>query len=310
MSLKPVILFLRGVVLGVAILLPGVSGGTMAFVLGIYEKLIQELAHFKSSYIKSFLILFSFKKTQVKKHFLILKKAWDWPFLIPLFCGLFFSLVLFVIFVSDGIKEYSLIFYSLIFGLILGSLIPPFRQIKKSFSVLALFLLSLVLNHVLLTYGKEFFQLSAGDLPDFLFIPVGFLIAMALIVPGISGSYLLLILGLYEKTLLALKKGDFMIILCFVLGVFLGFIVTAKGIQKLLKKYWDQSLAIIMGLMAGSLYSLYPLKAKTLPLFEFWDKVNGRESREFLLYASIGFLLVLGFDWLGSKKSHKNQKSK
>ena len=302
MSLKFFIRLLKGILLGFSILLPGMSGGTMAFILGIYEKLIQEIARFKSSYIKSFLMLFSFQPVKIKKHFLILKKAWDWLFLIPLFCGMFFSVVVFVVFVSDWIKDYSLIFYSLIFGLILGSLIPTFKQIKKSLPVLALFVLSLVLNHFLLSYGKEFLHFPSGKMPDFLFVPVGFLIAMALIVPGISGSYLLLILGLYEKTLFALKQWNFIILICFVLGLLLGFIVTAKGIQKMLKSYWDQSLAVILGLMAGSLSSIYPLSGKSFKIFEplNWTK----EFICFLLCASFGFVCVLLFDYFGNKKNH------
>ena len=146
--------------MGFSMVLPGLSGGTMAFILGIYEKLIQEIACFKNSYIKSFLMCFSFQPVKVKKHFLILKKAWDWAFLIPLLIGALFSLVLFVVFAGDWISAHSLIFYSFIFGLILGSLIPPFQQIKKDFQAFALFFVSFVLNAFLFAYGKEFLSFS------------------------------------------------------------------------------------------------------------------------------------------------------
>ena len=131
-----------------------------------------------------------------------------------------------------------------------------------------------------------------------MFIPVGFLIAMALIVPGISGSYLLLIFGLYEKTLLALKQLNVLVIVFFALGVFLGFIATAKWIQKMLKRYWNQSLAVILGLMAGSLYAVYPLNDEDLergmfsnPLF--WS----RDQIEFVVFAFLGCFFAFSLGW-------------
>ena len=290
--MKFLILTGKGFVLGLSMILPGISGGTMAFVLGIYEKLIQQMAHFKMSYLKNVLLCLSLNRKSMKSNFLILKRAWDWKFLTPLIFGIFLALVLFISLASGWIQENSLIFYSLIFGLILASMISPLQQIKKSFLTLLLFFMSFIFNLFLFIFGKDFFSIS-GELTPLLFLPVGFLISTALIVPGISGSYLLLLLGLYEKTLLALKQLDVLIICFFSLGVFLGFILTAKLIQKMLKNYFNQSLAVILGLIFSSLYAIYPLDS-------VWS--FNREQRIFWLYMLIGFFLFAGIQLLSKIK--------
>ena len=238
---------------------------------------------------------FSFNKKQFQIHFSLLKKSWDWSFLTPLICGILSALILFIIFAGEWIEQNSLIFYSFISGLVLAGLIPPFQQMEKSMRTLLFFLTSFVVNFALFTYGKTAFIIS-NEIPSFFFAPIGFLASMALIVPGVSGSYLLLILGLYEKTLFALKQLNLFIISFFMLGVILGFILTAKWIQKMLENYWNQSLAVILGLMLGSLYSLYPLKESPLS----WNQ----DQKLFITCAGLGFFLFLFFHfYLGKGNS-------
>ncbi|MBC6415431.1 MAG: DUF368 domain-containing protein [Bdellovibrionales bacterium] len=294
--MKFFILIVKGFFLGLSMVLPGVSGGTLAFIMGIYEKLIQEISLFKSSHIRNILKCFSFNKKQIHFHFSKLQNTWDWSFLIPLMFGVLSAPIGFILFTLEWIEKNNFIFYSLICGLVLASMISPFKQMKKSLQTFLFFFVSLIFNLAIFFYGKEFFILSK-EIPSFLFFPIGFIVSIAFLVPGLSGSYLLLILGLYEKTLLAFKNLDFFIIGFFLLGGISGFILSAKGIQKLLQNYWNQSLACILGLILGSLYSLYPLK--THPFI--WD----REQKLFLFYMTVGFLLFLLFHFYLGKKNKK-----
>ena len=286
---------LKGFALGLSMVLPGISGGTIAFIIGIYEKLIKEISNFKIKHIKNFMLCFSFNKKQIKTNFTVLKNSWDWTFLIPLMLGAFIALILFVSFAGDFIAQYSFEFYSIIFGLIVASVIPTLRLAKKNLSFFLFLLGSFFLNFILFAFGSQFISINSElvsnskEVSSLIFFPAGFLISMALIVPGISGSYLLLVLGLYEKTLFALKSLNLFVICIFIFGVLLGFLLTAKIIQKMLKKYWNQSLAVIIGLMLGSLYVVYPLEKSSLNDFLVFNK----SQTLFLIYMLAGCICFL-----------------
>ena len=130
---------LKGVGLGLSMVLPGISGGTLAFIMGIYEKLIEEISAFKISHIKSALLCLSFDRNRIRTYFLTLKETWDWAFLFPLLIGIILSIILFIRFAGDWIQTYSLIFYSFILGLILASLIPCLSKDEKISPYFSLF---------------------------------------------------------------------------------------------------------------------------------------------------------------------------
>ena len=289
--LNTVVLILKGFVLGVSMLLPGVSGGTIAFGLGIYEKLIREISKFQIQHLKALLVCFSFKKSKTKQSFLFFKKTWDWVFLIPLIFGLVLASVVFVVFALAIIKTYSLQFYSLVFGLILASVFKPFKKMKKTGKTFFLLIFSFIINGLIFSYGKALFLLPI-ELSDFMFLPIGFLISIALIIPGISGSYLLLIFGLYEKTLLALKQGDLFIIFYFFIGFLLGLVLVAKFIQHLIKRHFNETMAVIIGFVLSSLYIIYPLPKESLENILVFDT----QKQIFCLYFLTSFLIFMSFD--------------
>ena len=281
---------LKGFVLGLSMVFPGISGGTMAFVMGIYEKLIREISKFQIQHLKKLVLCFSLNKNQIKSNLSFLKNSWDWSFLIPLMVGVLLALIVFIKWADFLIHKYSLEFYSVIFGLILGTVIFTFQRAQKNKVFFLFFLSSFFLNFILFTVGSEFFS-SSKDSSVFIFLPIGFLVSIALIVPGLSGSYLLLILGLYEQTIGILKNLELFVIFIFIVGMALGFVLTAKLIQKMLEKYFNQSLAIILGLMLGSLYSIYPLETNSLSdIFSF-----NKNQILFLIYMSAGFLCFMAF---------------
>ena len=288
---------IKGFVLGLSMVVPGLSGGTLAFIMGIYEKLIEEISTFKRSHIKQFFLCFFSNQDRRRKSFLSLKEEWDWAFLFPLSMGMFLALVLFVRFAGDWIDTYSLLFYSFVVGLILASLILPFQKIRKSFQTFLIFMLSFSLNLYFFTRDVETLNLEATA-P--FFVPIGFLVAITLIIPGASGSYLLLVLGLYEKTLSAVKNWEILTLSLFLLGLALGFVLTAKFIKRVLTRHWDNSLAIILGLILGSVYSIYPLKE----LGFVWSY----QHFTFFLWMSLGFFSILGLHLCLNRQQRRNYK--
>ena len=286
--LKPITLFLKGFVLGISMVLPGLSGGTMAFVMGIYEKLIEEISKTQIKHLKKLFLCLTFKKQQIKESLLFFLTSWDWTFLIPLGFGIVFSGILFIAFAPQLIEQYSLQFYSLVCGLVLASLFKPFKEMKKTAKTFFLFFISFVINFILFAFGENL-SLFSGDSVFLIFFPVGFLVSSALIVPGLSGSYLLVLFGLYEKTLLALREGDFLIIIFFLSGAIAGVFSVAKLIQRMIKNHFDESMAVILGLILSSLYAIYPLPKESITDILSFDM----QKKIFLLYfISSSFVLI------------------
>lgn len=291
--LKTLILLIKAFILGLSMLIPGLSGGTMAFIMGIYEKIIKEISKLQIPQIKSFFLLFSLKNSQRKENFLLLKKTWDWAFLIPLKSGILISILLFVFFAPPLIEKHSLPFYSLIFGLVLASVWKFFKEMKKTARTLTLFLISLIISICLFCFGDSSFLFSS-EITPFVFLLGGFLAGGALVIPGLSGSYCLLILGIYEKTILALKEGDLLIIINLILGAGMGLLFLAKAVHYLLKNYFHESIALILGLILASLYQIYPLPKESISDLLLFNK----EKQIFLYYSASFFVGFFVFDFL------------
>lgn len=287
--LKIISLLLKGFVLGFSMMLPGLSGGTIAFVLGIYEKIISEISKFQLKPLKKSFSLFSLNRKKFKQFLLYLWETWDKAFLIPLMTGVFLSIGLFAVFALPFIEQYSLQFYSIVCGLVLASTLKPLKEIKKTRKTIFLLFLSFIVNTWLFAFGESL-SLFSGSLAPILFLPVGFLISIALILPGLSGSYLLVILGLYEQSLLSLRQGELSVICFFILGAILGLFSTAKSINYYLKNYFDETLAVLLGLILGSLYAVYPLAKQSLQDILQFDT----EKQVFLIYFIISFFVFIG----------------
>lgn len=297
--MKNIILFLKGCVLGLSMVLPGISGGTMAFIMGIYEKLIGEISKVKLQHIKKLSPFLRFQKQESKQSLIFFWANWDWAFLIPLAIGLLFSGGLFIVLASPLIEEYSLQFYSIVCGLVIASLWKPFKEMEKNGKNLFIFFISFIANLIFFVFGESFSLFSGTEeLVFLLFLPVGFVVSSALIVPGLSGSYLLVLFGLYEKTLLALKEGDLPVIICFFVGVFIGVFSIAKLIKKMLSSYFDESMAVILGLILSSLYAIYPLPKESLEDIFTFDV----QTKLFWLFFISSFLLFMIFNLLYEKK--------
>ena len=221
---------------------PGISGGTMAFILGIYKKLIDEISLFHAGDFLS-----------PRK---ILKK-YDRLFFLPLLAGVFFAFVLFVFLAPPLIKAFPFEFYSFVFGFVLAGLYPPLKAVEKNLRAFALFTGFAVAGFsCFLGAGEASFPREEASL--LWVFSAGALVSSALVVPGLSGSYLLILLGLYQFILKALRDLDIPTVSVFTAGAFLGLLLTARAMRFLLNRFPSESLSAVSGLIAGSLFVLWP----------------------------------------------------
>ncbi len=253
--------FLTGFFMGLADLIPGISGGTVAFLSGIYKEFLLALRSLNLYALKLLVCLrFSefIQKTKI-------------GFLAKLFSGALISIFLFSkLFHKLMMDPTSRIYMqSLFFGLIVGSL-QPFQHKMLPVKVSKLFFLIIggFLAFFLTTWfqGSDFFHLSSYYLVDGKWIIGGFLAACVMLLPGISGSFILLILGLYIPLLKALSDlssfenvyPSLQILLNLSLGILLGFIFFSRVLLMLLDHFKNVSFSFLLGLMLGSLYVIWP----------------------------------------------------
>jgi len=245
-----ILLAVKGFCMGSADVVPGVSGGTMAFILGIYADLIAAIKSFDSTWLLAVLRL-DFKTAISRPHF---------AFLIPLGCGLFCALMFFtrVIHLPVLLIEYPEQIYGLFFGLIAGSIVV----LLMGMSELKLREGLMILLGLLL--GFLVFNLVPTQTPDaawFIFL-AGALSICAMILPGISGSFILLMLNKYAYIFNAIGYFKFSILIPFGLGAITGLLVFSRVLSYLLSRYYRQTILFISGLLIASLYVIWPFQER------------------------------------------------
>ena len=240
--------------MGAADVVPGVSGGTMAFILGIYAELIAAIKSFDISWILAILRL-DFKTAVSKPHF---------AFLIPLGAGLICALLFFtrIVHLPVLLLDYPEQIYGLFFGLIVGSIIVLASDMKDLKIKDYLMLLTGVI------IGLIVFNLVPTQTPEtswFVFI-AGALAICAMILPGISGSFILLILNKYAYIFNAIGYFKFSILLPFGLGAIVGLLLFSRVLSYLLSKYYQKTILFIGGLLIASLYVIWPFQERVYTL--------------------------------------------
>ena len=249
--------FWRGMAMGLAEVVPGVSGGTIAFITGIYERLIGVINKLRFS------LLGTFRKEGLAGVF----KALDGFFLTWLIVGMGTGVVTGVFTLTWVLEHYPQLLWAFFFGLIISSSYFIGKQIKH-WNALRIILLMV---GILIAYQVSI-AIPVQNEPTFLYLLFcGSIAISALILPGISGSFLLLILGMYTVVIPALKdllkdpvNGPWLIIVPFAIGCFIGLISISRVLSWTFKKYHDQTLAILTGIMIGSLYKLWPWRNVSL----------------------------------------------
>lgn len=237
--------------MGTADLVPGVSGGTIALVLGIYERLVSSIREGSSalgSLLKGDLTLF-------KEH---LRRV-EWSLLVPLLAGILTAVVALASLLDQQLEERPTILAGLFFGLVVGSVIIAWRLLRqpKPSHYLVAGAVGVIL-FVLLGLGEE----AVVENPSAMaFFGAGALAICAMILPGISGSLILLLIGMYPSVLNAVDERDMVVVGVFTLGTIVGLGFFSQVLHWALRRHHDVILAALVGLMAGSLRVLWPWPA-------------------------------------------------
>ena len=233
----------KGFLMGVAEIIPGVSGGTLALILGIYERLINALSN----------IDFIFLQLLTRKE---LKTAWDYidgNFLLKLLVGMLFGVLSFS-YIIALLFEYPFFLKTLFSSLLMGSLlIEPLRPNKVNKRLSIGFVISLAL--AILLFNTPIFSSNDVNLGYVFF--GGFIAICALILPGISGSFILLLLGLYQFMIHALNDINYSIIIIFILGCITGLLVFVRFLKALYETKRDYLEGLFFGLVLFSIPLLW-----------------------------------------------------
>ena len=233
--------------MGAADVVPGVSGGTIAFISGIYEELLNSISSFNLS-------LFSVLKNEG------FKKVWkmvNGRFLLALFIGIFISVLSLAKLIENLLENHPILIWSFFFGLVLASIIYIAKQIKIWNIKCYLYLIfGLIFAYYITTLNPVISQNSS---PWFLFL-AGMIAICAMILPGISGSFILVLLGAYKPILNAINTKDFFSIIIFMAGAILGLLTFSRVLKWLFSKYKNYTLALLIGFIAGSLNKIWPWK--------------------------------------------------
>ncbi len=256
--MRYLLLYLKGMLMGAADLVPGVSGGTIALITGIYKELLESINSFSLATLKIG------KQEGLKS---VWKKL-NGPFLLAVFGGILSSILLFSRLLEWLIESHPLILWSFFFGLLVASIIYLFKQELPFNLRTLLYVLFGAVSSFLIT------QLNGGENQSslwYLFLS-GFIGISAMILPGLSGAYLLVIMGVYQTILSNVRiaqdlmvnfdQNQFLhtasILGVFLLGIGLGIKVFAKFLSWLLDRYPERSIAVLVGLMLGALHKVWP----------------------------------------------------
>ena len=291
------LLFLKGIAMGAADAIPGVSGGTIAFITGIYKELISSIRSFNLQALK---LLMQFELKELWKHI-------NGTFLITLLSGILTSIILLLHIILFCLKSYPVLLWSFFFGLILGSALVIFKKINNWN---LLIIISCLTGITLGYYISIAVPMETSKALWSVFLS-GTVAICAMILPGISGSFILVLLGKYKFILLSVKNFNFPVIISFISGAFTGLLSFSHILNWMLKHYYNITISFLTGIMLGSLNKIWPWKqvistyttskGEIKPLieqnilpFNYYDITGGEPYiLTSLILASIGFIFVI-----------------
>ena len=245
--------------MGAADVVPGVSGGTMALIFGIYPRLINAIKSFDTVWIKG-LLKFDLEVILHRPHF---------PFLIPLFMGIIAAILFFtrIVPLPVLIRTHPETIYGLFFGLIVGSVLMLMKETGSwSFKEFRFVIAGVAIGYLI-------FNMVPMETPDaswFIFLS-GAVAISAMILPGISGSFVLLMLKKYTYIFNAIGHFNFVVIVPFILGMITGLVIFSRALSWLLKTWYQEVLSTIIGLLIASLWVIWPFQER------IYEMVRGKE---------------------------------
>lgn len=303
---RPLGVFIRGMAMGAADVVPGVSGGTIALVTGIYFRLLAAVSALPVAFFRHLL------KGQVREFW----QASDAGFLLCLVTGILASIASLATLITYTLSHYPVLVWSFFFGLILASVWHVGRQVRHfRASLLWPFALGL-----LAAWGITSLPASSLSPSPAVFFGAGAVAICAMILPGVSGSFILVIMGMYTPVLMAIRDGDVGLLTLFLAGCLLGLLSVARLISWAFHHFHDPVLVLLTGFMAGSLNKVWPWReaiswrtnraGESVPLQEInlWpDQYQALTGQDPAIPAAValtvaGLLTVLVVEWLGKRK--------
>ena len=286
-------IYVVGLIMGAADVVPGVSGGTMAFILGIYEELIESIRKFTSVEAIGMAVRF-----QIAKAF----RTLPWPFLLALGLGILSAIAVLSTPIHWMLIHEPVLIWAFFFGLVVASIFAVFGRVRK-WNAGAVFagVVGCAVGWVVV--GLPLLQ-NPPDNPLYLVL-CGAIAICAMILPGISGSFILLLMGKYDYDLSAvngIKAGseigrNLLTLALFIVGILFGISFFVRLLSWLFRKYHDLTVAVLIGFMAGSLRKVWPWKSgpesdavNVMPHdfnVEFWSAIA---------LALFGFALVIALE--------------
>ena len=263
-------LFFKGIFMGIADAIPGISGGTIALLFGIYEELIKSISELKLS------LFYELKN----KGFNSFWEKLNGNFLLVLVLGIGISLISFVKISASFLESFPLFIWSFFLGLIFATVYVIYKLINQWNNLNFFFLIISIIFSIFLS------SFSAYDTDEISLLYIlfsGIIASSAMILPGISGSLILVILGVYTYLIKALDNLELIIIFTFISGAIIGLLGFSKILKYLFNNHRDATYTIMLGLVIGSIENVWP-----------WNKSFSTELSNLNLFLSIS-LVILGF---------------
>lgn len=288
-------LMLKGMGMGAADVVPGVSGGTIAFIVGIYDELINTI---KSINLQSLKLLFTFK-------FKEFWKAVNGNFLFSLFAGIAISVFSLAKLITYLLVAHPILVWAFFFGLVLASTWFVAKDIEGwNWKTVLSFIIGAVIAYYITV-------VTPAETPtNLLFIFLcGAIAICAMILPGISGSFILVLLGKYHYIMDAVKGLDLLILCVFGAGAFIGITSFSRVLSYALKHFRNVTMAVLAGFMLGSLNKVWPWKTTEIEIIngtEFTIEHNSLPTQylvEGVVLMIVGFMLVYVLEKISAKKS-------
>ena len=311
-----VVILLKGMAMGAADVVPGVSGGTIAFISGIYEELIETIDRL------DFGVITVWKKEGFKKMF----SQYNLGFLMSLFLGVFISIISLANLISYLLENHPVLVWSFFFGLVVASIIYIGKQIQHWNPQV---IITTIVGIAIAYYITIATPAQAPDALYFFFLS-GCIAIIAMILPGVSGSFILVLLGSYGIVLAALTdfiegvtsgnwdvvKTSFLKVFLFIIGCIVGLKLFSKALKWMFSNKKELTLAVLTGFMIGSLNKIWPWKnilstridrhGEEVPLLEKSVLPASFEGEPLVMYAIIfaiiGFLAIFLLERLAVRK--------
>lgn len=296
--------YIKGMAMGAADIVPGVSGGTIALIAGIYERLIGALGSIGPS------LWHVFRQEGGIKGLVEVWRQVDATFLLFLLLGIITSFATLAGMIRHLLENQPLLIWSFFFGLVVATVFILLSEIKRWTLIRAgLFVTGLVIAVVISNLPL------VTTTPSFAYLFFAGAIAIcAMILPGISGSFILLLLGVYDKVLEAVDTMNLTVIFTVMAGMVTGLLLFTRALKWLLSRYYQATLALLTGFIAGSLVKVWPWKVDSLGTLNSeatinvipWHYPAGAQWLTTLGLMIVGAIIVSALSWWGHRSDDKS----